>query len=336
VHVLILFDEPRPGARADELDGVVQAHAVREALAVLGHRSTLRGVDLDLGALQRALDADRPDVVFNLVESLGGHGRLIHLVPALLEALRVPFTGAHARAMAHSSDKHVAKMVLRAAGLPTPDERSLEELRAQSEPLPGRWILKSVHEHASVGLDEDSVVPGDDPQFLAHELVRRLPSLGGEGFAERFIDGREFNLALVDSGVRGAPPLSLPPAEIIFEGYDASKPKVVGWRAKWDETSYEFHHTSRSFDFPREDGPLLAELVELARGAWRAFDLTGWARVDFRVDEVTGRPTILEVNANPCLSPDAGFAAALARGGLDLPRALERILGASAPTPTRR
>ncbi|MEZ6017579.1 MAG: D-alanine--D-alanine ligase [Planctomycetota bacterium] len=326
MHVLILFDAPGPGARADELDGVVQAHAVADALAQLGHDATLRGVGLDLASLCRALESDQPDLVFNLVESLGGHGRLIHVVPALLEALRVPFTGADGRAMALSSDKRAAKAVLRAAGLPTPDERSLAELRAATTPLPGRWILKSVHEHASIGLDEDSVLPGDDVARLAHELERRQPTLGGEGFAERFIDGREFNLALLDTGARGAAPSALPPAEILFEGYDAAKPKVVGWRAKWDESSYEYHHTPRRFDFPPADAALLSELSALARAAWAAFDLSGWARVDFRVDDVTGRPTILEVNANPCLAPDAGFAAALARGGLDLPRALERIL----------
>lgn len=329
MHVLILFDAPRPDARADELDGVAQAHAVADALAELGHAATLRGVGLDLASLERALAADKPDLVFNLVESLGGHGRLIHVVPALLEVLRMPFTGADARAMALSSDKRVAKGVLRAAGLPTPEERSLAELAAERAPLPGRWILKSVHEHASVGLDEDSVLPGDDPARLARELERRLPALGGEGFAEQFIDGREFNLALLDGGVPGAPLLSLPPAEIVFEGYDASKPRVVGWRAKWDAASYEYHNTPRRFDFPAGDGPLLDELVDLARRAWGAFDLSGWARVDFRVDDATGRPTILEVNANPCLSPDAGYAAALARGDLDLPRALERILAAA-------
>lgn len=329
MHVLILFDAPGPEARADELDGVVQANAVADALAELGHDATLRGVGLDLRAVQRALTDDEPDVVFNLVESLGGHGRLIHVVPALLEALRVPFTGADARAMALSSDKRVAKAVLRAAGLPTPEERTLDALYAERAPLPGRWILKSVHEHASVGLDEDSVLPGDDPLRLARELEGRLPSLGGEGFAERFVDGREFNLALLDGGARGAEPLSLPPAEIVFEGYDDAKPKVVGWRAKWDEASYEYHHTPRRFDFDAADAPLLEELVALSRRAWRAFGLSGWARVDFRVDAVTGAPTILEVNANPCLSPDAGFAAALARGGLDLPRALERILAAA-------
>lgn len=329
MHVLILFDAPRPGARADELDGVVQANAVADALGVLGHDATLRGVGLDLASVQRAIEADRPDVVFNLVESLAGHGRLVHVVPALLEVLRVPFTGADARAIATSSDKQLAKRVLRTSGLPTPEQRTLAQLRAQRDPLPGRWILKSVHEHASVGLDEDSVLPGADPAHLARELSRRLPSLGGEGFAEEYIDGREFNLALLDSGTRGAPPVSLPPAEIVFEGYDASKPRVVGYRAKWDESSYEYHHTPRRFEFPASDGPLLEALTELARRAWQAFGLAGWARVDFRVDDATGRPTILEVNANPCLSPDAGFAAALARAGLDLPAALRSILAAA-------
>jgi len=329
VHVLILFDAPRPGARADELDALVQANAVADALALLGHEATLRGVGLDLSSVRRAIDSERPAVVFNLVESLGGHGRLVQVIPALLEALRVPFTGADARAIGLSSDKRAAKLVLRAAGLPTPEERSLAELRAARTPLAGRWILKSVHEHASVGLDEDSVLPGDDPRRLADELERRLPTLGGEGFAEAFIDGREFNLALLDHGARGAVPLSLPPAEIVFEGYSPDKPKVVGWRAKWDEASYEYHHTPRRFDFPPEDRALVAELVDLAQRAWRAFDLSGWARVDFRVDSETGRPTILEVNANPCLSPEAGYQAALQRAGMDLAAALRPILAAA-------
>lgn len=234
---------------------------VQERLALHVHRRE--------PALARSVESDPPDVVFNLVESFGGHGRLIPAVPALLEALRIPYTGADARALALSSDKRTAKLVLRAAGLPTPDERTLAELRSERGSLPGRWILKSVHEHASIGLDEDSVMPGEDPSRLADELERRLTLLGGEGFAERFIDGRELNLALLDGGARGAPPLSLPPAEIDFEGYAPWKPKVVGWRAKWDESSYEYHHTPRRFDFPAEDDPLLSEVVEFARRACR-------------------------------------------------------------------
>ena len=99
----------------------------------------------------------------------------------------------------------------------------------------------------------------------------------------------------------------------------------VGYRAKWDEESYEYRHTPRRFDFPESDAPLLERLRQTARACWHLFGLQGWARVDFRVD-AEGHPWVLEVNANPCLSPDAGFAAALDRAGIDYGAAMERIL----------
>jgi D-alanine-D-alanine ligase len=83
----------------------------------------------------------------------------------------------------------------------------------------------------------------------------------------------------------------------------------------------------RRFADPAADGPLLAELTRLARRCWEAFGLGGYARVDFRVD-MDGRPWILEVNANPCLAPDSGFAAMLAQAGIDYGAAMERIVSA--------
>ena len=89
--------------------------------------------------------------------------------------------------------------------------------------------------------------------------------------------------------------------------------------------SFEFNHTPRSFEFPGTDAPLLARLKELALKCWRLFDLRGYARVDFRVDR-EGRPWILEVNANPCLSPDAGFHATTLQAGLNFTEVLRRII----------
>jgi ribosomal protein S18 acetylase RimI-like enzyme len=117
----------------------------------------------------------------------------------------------------------------------------------------------------------------------------------------------------------------LPPAEILFEGYPPQTLRIVGYRAKWDESSYEFQHTPRRFDFPPEDAALLSRLQGLACQCWQAFGLNGYARVDFRVD-AGGQPWILEINANPCLSPDAGFAAALQAAGVTYPTAIDRIL----------
>jgi D-alanine-D-alanine ligase len=245
------------------------------------------------------LSALEPYAVFNLVESLEGRGRLLHLVPALLESLRVPFTGCSAHALATTSHKIAAKKLLRQAEIATPVE--LREAGGE-----GPWIVKSVFEHASLGLDDSSVV-GD--AAAARRIVEaRRAELGGEWFAERFVAGRELNAAIL-----AAPPgpLVLPVAELKFEGYPADKPAIVGYAAKWDVDSFEYRHTVRSFDVE----PELARRVErLALACWDLFGLDGYARVDFRVD-ASGPAFVLEVNANPCLSPDAGFAAALERAG---------------------
>jgi GNAT superfamily N-acetyltransferase len=100
---------------------------------------------------------------------------------------------------------------------------------------------------------------------------------------------------------------------------------MVGYRAKWDPASFEYQHTPRRFDFPPEDTPLLLRLRELCLQCWELFTLGGYARVDFRVDH-QGNPWILEVNANPCLSPDAGFAAALGQAGISFDQAIAQIL----------
>ena len=327
VHNAVTDDGP-----ADELDVLDQVDAVRQALRVLGHEASTLPAGLELGQLRDQLKAQRPDLVFNLVESLAGHGRLIHLVPSLLDTMGLPYTGAPAEAIWLTSHKVMAKERMVAAGLPTPPwagpcPQDLPSPRS-SGPAPGcestgrQWIIKSLWEHASLGLEAENVVPGACHQSLELAMEVRAPLLGGVCFAEAFVEGREFNLSVL-AGPQG--PQILPPAEIIFEGYAVGQPRIVGYRAKWDADSEEFRHTPRSFDFGSDDRPLLAELQGLALQCWQLFGLRGYARVDFRVD-AQGRPWILEINANPCLSPDAGFAAALARAGVEFSLALKWIV----------
>ena len=98
--------------------------------------------------------------------------------------------------------------------------------------------------------------------------------------------------------------------------------------AKWVEDSFAYRHTLRRTAFTATDRPLLDRLDHIARLCWHHFRLTGYARVDFRIDQ-TGRPWVLEVNANPCLSPDAGFAAALAQATIPFAEAMSRIMTAA-------
>lgn len=331
MRVTIVHNAVADDDAPDERDVLVQAEAVQAALRTLGHEPGTLPCTLDLSEVKRRLTDLRPDLIFNIVESLDGKGRLIHVIPFLLDALNVPYTGACAEAMCLTSHKVLAKQRLAAAHLPTPpwigpwpdDVPNLPPVGPDPAGMPdGKWIVKSVWEHASIGLDETTHLLCDHADRAATLLRERAPRLGGACFAERFIDGREFNLGLLAAPGR---PQVLPPAEILFEGYGDQALKIVGYRAKWDSDSYEFHHTPRRFAFPPEDAALLARLRDLALQCWRLFGLNGYARVDFRID-AAGRPWILEINANPCLSPDAGFATALDAAGISFAGAVERIL----------
>jgi D-alanine-D-alanine ligase len=324
VTLAVLHDEAPDARRPDERDSLEQARFVARQLEAAGREATPLPLGLDLAAAARALVSLAPDLVVNLVESVGGKGSLIHLAPALIEALGLRFTGASSAAMFATTRKVLAKRMMIGVGLPTPPWVEAGT-PVRSDARPGRWVLKPVCEDASVGLDDAAVVSPEDPARLPALIAGRADRLGCEVFAERYVEGREFNLSLL---AKGGDLEVLPPAEIVFSEFPDGKPRIVGYAAKWDPDSFEYRHTPRRFDLPREDGRLLSGLERLARRSWGLFGLSGYARVDFRVDPA-GRPWILEVNANPCLSEDAGFAAAAEHANLSPRDVIERIIDAA-------
>ena len=322
--IAIVYGRVDPSAPADEADVLVQVNTVREALHALGHETFDVPMTLDLGVTAAVLKAAGPLIAFNLAETIEGKGSLIHLAPSLLDTLGIPYTGAPCEAILLTSHKVLAKRTLTAGSIATPPWAAAAEVLDAGPGFPAPWIVKSVWEHASIGL-EDSSVAGSAEE-LAAEIRRRARREAIENlFVESFIDGREFNLALLGGEKE---PENLPPAEIRFVGYPVNKPRMVGYRAKWVEGSFEYGATPRAFDFPAEDDVLVRELVRVSRDCWRLFGLRGYARVDFRVDP-DGRPWILEVNTNPCLAPDAGFMAAAGRAGLTTRDVVERIVSAA-------
>lgn len=313
--VVIVHERLPCGARPDELDALVQVREVAEALQRLGIPVAVEAIGLDLGAGLDAVRRHRPACVFNLVESLGGCGELIGLVPRFLAGAGIPFTGSDGNALHLTSHKTAAKCRMSAHGVATPEWFTSRERPGNGQ---DRWIVKSLWEHASFGLDDSSVVTG---RAAAREMMaRRARELGGKWFAERYVDGREFNVSLLEC--RGGPQV-LPLAEMTFPGYAKSRPRIVGYAAKWDESAPEYTATQRVY--PRLARKLEQAIRRTALRCWSLFDLRGYARVDIRLDE-QDRPLVLEVNANPCLSLDAGFAAAAAEAGLAHDRVIECIL----------
>lgn len=315
---LILHGAVAPGAAADDEDTLVQVGVVTAALRKLGFAVETLEVGRDLADVARPVEAIAPDFAFNLVEQIDGRDALLPLAAYLLERARIPYTGAPAAALAASTEKTLAKRLMAAAGIPTPEWCETGMEAGQLSPDDGLWIVKSATEHASFGLSAASVVRAD---AVAGRLRRCTDEHGGSWFAERYIHGREFNVSLL-AGSAG--PQVLPVSEIVFIDCPPERPAIVDYAAKWQPDSAAYGNTPRRL-LGAEAALLAGRLGQIALRCWHLFGLRGYARVDFRVDE-SGTPFVLEVNANPCLSPDAGFAAAADAAGIDLVEVVGRIV----------
>ncbi|GAB4293397.1 MAG: D-alanine--D-alanine ligase [Roseovarius sp.] len=291
--------------RPDEADTVTTAEAIAAALARQGWDSPVLDLGADFAPALRRLAARAPVAVFNMVETLAGDPLRAAEPVRLMQALGLRVTGSTAEAIEAALIKTHAKRRLCAAGLPTPGWWSAGEAIPEGAPV----IVKSDSEHGSLGIDAGSIVPG---ARASAEIAARAARFGGAFFAETFIEGREFNVALMEAPDGGARVLPIP--EILFDTLPAGAPRIVDYGAKWDPDCPAYHHTPRRFGLEAREPRLAAELARLSRAVWDLFDLAGYARVDFRVD-ADGRPWVLEVNTNPCLAPDAGFAAAAAEAG---------------------
>jgi D-alanine-D-alanine ligase len=215
----------------------------------------------------------------------------------------------------------LSKKLMHINGIPTPEAISIHDTVPDGKQ---KYVIKSLWEHASVGLDEHA------PALLANaaEVKLRLDAHQREGkefFAEEYIHGREFNISMLQSGKSVE---VLPVAEINFHDYPGDKPRIVGYRAKWDTDSFEYSHTVREFVDMVAGKEICDKLKNICLHCWDAFNLSGYVRVDFRVDD-SGNPFVLEINTNPCISPDGGFIAASQKAGLTSEQVIERIVEAA-------
>lgn len=302
-------------------DVLAQAGMVEGALAALGIGS--RRVAVDPGeALKAVLGIGKEETVFNLIESPAGRPYLHTDCTAALELAGLSFTGSSPAALALTTDKLATRALLASEGVRVAAGGRLDlERPAVLDRVAPPWILKPAFEDASIGLEGDPVCHTREAALeRGAALARRFPKQ--PVLVERYLPGREMNVSLLADG---SAIQVLPIAEMLFEGFPEGMSRVIGYEAKWIEGSFACIHTVRHFPEGPEDADLLRRIREIAIASWRLCGLSGYARVDIRLDE-RGVPNVLEVNANPCLSADAGFMAAAGRAGLSHADVVSRIL----------
>ncbi|MGQ9492851.1 MAG: D-alanine--D-alanine ligase family protein [Anaerolineae bacterium] len=281
--------------------------------------------------VERKLALYSPDeyIVFNLFEGLDNPAELEGecswdeeaRAAFTLQELGYRFTGADGHALALALNKAEAKTALQRQGVLTPpwhvfthpEEVSADNLGDLTFPV----IVKPVAEDSSLGIDGNAVV--DDLATLQVRVAYLIERYHQPTLVETFVDGREFNIS-----IWGNPPQVLPLAEVDLSALGSPEKRIVSFAAKWEETSFEYTHTPVICP-AIVSAELAARIQDTALRAWEAIGgRCGYGRVDMRVrgEQVY----VLEVNPNPSLAPDAGFARAALAAGFDYAHMILKIL----------
>ncbi len=302
-----------PGLSADhwdDLDSQETIDAITAALEKSGHEVTFLEADAGLYARLQEL---RPDICFNIAEGHFGDSREAQ-VPALLEMLRLPYTGSSVLTMALTLDKPMTKRVLSHHNLPTPPFQVFERIHEMLDPaLHFPLFVKPSREGTGMGISAESIV--HDEGQLRKQLYRLFDRYDQPVLAERFIEGREVTVGVIgnlrtpvawrlpedEAAARISRGLHFfPPLEIDMSRYPDEEAGVYTGRIK-TTLVHDFHYLCPA--------PLTADQIEelnwLTAATFRITGCLDVARVDFRLDASDDdKPYILEINPLPGLNPE--------------------------------
>jgi D-alanine-D-alanine ligase len=306
------FSEKQRELRKTEFD-------VLDGLQALGHEVWPIGVSDDLSAIRGAIDAHKPHIVFNLVEEFDGIGQFDQHVVSYLELRKQPYTGCNPRGLILSRDKALTKRILAYEGLSVPDfavfplRRRLKRPPSLSFPL----FVKSLTEEGSVGISSASIVHDDAKLQERVEFVHR--TINSPAIAEQYIEGREIYVGVIGNNR----PKTLPPWELSMSGRNSDQPLIASDRGKWDP-EYQRQIGLKTGPAQLTD-KMRNRLASLSKRVYRLLDMSGYARLDYRVTE-DGRAYLLEANPNPQIAKDEDFAQSADHVHISYEELLQRVL----------
>jgi D-alanine-D-alanine ligase len=292
---------------------------VIETLREVGHEVRVLGVHDDLSGVRSTIAEFTPHIVFNLLEAFAGVTTFDQNVVSYLELLRLPYTGCNPRGLILARDKALSKKLLAYHRIPVPDFTVIRPGRkpALSKKLRFPLIVKSLFFEASAGISQASVV--ENVEQLGRRVAFIHEKLGTAAIVEQFVDGRELYV-----GVIGNERLDVMPVwEMSFAQMPENRWKIATERVKWS-TQYQKSHGIMT-DHARLDAATADRIQRIAKRTYRALDLSGYARVDVRMDD-EGRVFVLEANPNPNLAYGEDFAESAEVSGVPYERLLERII----------
>lgn len=317
IDITIIHD-PVPDAKGPEKRDIV----VDQVLAMLesrGHRVKTFPVPTDVSEFATGLRATNPDLVFNLSESFGDRLHHDYPIPAMLEVMDLPFTGADAGCMYMAQDKVLTKKLLNFHEVRYPEFITFAAERIEtSQNLSFPLFVKPVRADASFGIHSRSLV--HNFKSLIERVTYIQENFGGEALVEQYIDGREFYLSVTGH----LDPQVLSVVELDFSGLPKNAVPVASFEAKW-KTRTRAYRGTKSVIADGISNELRSRLAVVAREAYLALRCRDYGRIDCRVTE-GGDIYVIEVNPNPYLAKDSEFAMAAGHSGIAYPDLVELIV----------
>jgi D-alanine-D-alanine ligase len=289
------------------------------ALRKRGHDVLVIGVHDDLTPIRQSIESFKPTIVFNMMEAFADIGVFDQNIVSYLELLRVPYTGCNPRGLTLSRDKALSRKLLAYHRIPAPYFTVVPLNRRPVLPKKLQYplIVKSLTYESSIGISQASVVANEE------QLVKRVKYIHDTiltpAIVEQFIDGRELYV-----GVLGNHRLRVFPVwEMSFAKMSENNWRIATERVKWS-VKYQKRHGIDTAEAQLPEG-VAAKMQHLAKRTYRALELSGYARVDFRMDP-NHNLYVIEANANPQLAEEEDFAQSAKRAKLEYPMLLERIM----------
>jgi D-alanine-D-alanine ligase len=320
VHASLVPPESLEGFTDKQIDEWRTEYDVTSTLRAMGHEVRVLGVLDSLTELRIAISEWKPDVVFNLLEEFNGIVTYDQHVVAYLELMQQPYTGCNPRGLLLSRDKPLSKQLLSYHRIPTPQFAVLRRGVKLHVPRKLKFPLfvKSTSEDASLGIAQASVV--EDAHKLRERVAFVHDQLGSDALVEEYIEGQELYV-----GVLGNERLRrLPVWQMKFGTMPDSLPAIATRKVKWDRRYQQKYGitTEAAHELPPA---VLAQLDRMSRRIYRALGLSGYARMDFRVN-AAGQCYVLEANANPNVASAEDFAQSALSAGMGYDELLSRII----------
>ena len=293
---------------------------VMTTLKAMGHEVQPLAVHDDLGDIRRASTEWKPHIAFNLLEGFDDITIFDQNVVSHLELLKLPYTGCNPRGLTLSRDKSLSKKLLAYHRIRVPEfdvyriGRPVRRHKRLAFPL----IVKSLTQEASIGISQASVVESDEK--LKERVAFIHESIGTAAIAEQYIEGRELYVGVIGNQALQA----LPVWELFFTNMPADARRIATDRVKWS-VKYQKKYGIDSGPAKEIAEADCDKLQHTCKRAFRALELSGYARIDLRLDPA-GNAWVLEANPNPQIAKGEDFAASAEKTGIGYEALLQRII----------